>query len=160
MRLSLSKADAQLNSLFTSKLPVKFIKQTPFSLKGVKNIKAWILSICESESKFLDQIHYNFLSDNQLLKINQQYLNHDTYTDIITFDYCEENNISGEIYISIDRVKENAQQNKQSFHDELLRVLAHGVLHLCGYKDKNTTDQKLMRQKEDFYIEMFHVKHS
>jgi len=105
-----------------------------------------------AEKKTLEEISYVFCSDNYLLKINQNHLNHDTYTDIITFDYSEGNLISSEIYISIDRVKENAKTHSAAILDELHRVIIHGVLHLCGYKDKTTKEAEAMRRKEDLYL--------
>ena len=93
-----------------------------------------------------------------MLKINIEYLNHDTLTDIISFDYTEGDIISGDIFVSIERVKDNAIDFKVTFEEELKRVLAHGVLHYCGYKDKSEQDEKLMREKEEEKMKMFHVK--
>lgn len=99
-----------------------------------------------------------FCDDDYLLEINKQYLDHDTLTDIISFDYCIGDLISGDIFISIDRVKDNAQEYDVSFNNELLRVMSHGILHYCGYKDKTQEDQLLMRAKEQEKINMFHVE--
>lgn len=118
----------------------------------------WLEGIATSESKTIGEISYVFCSDEFLLKINQDYLDHDTFTDIITFDYCEEGLINGEIYISTDRVKENASNFGVSFINELQRVMAHGLLHLCGYGDKTEAEAQLMRDKENEKIGMFHVK--
>lgn len=119
-------------------------------------IKDFILQLFKKEGKKVEAIHYIFCTDEYLLNLNQEYLSHDTYTDIITFFYSENNQpVSSDIYISIERVKENAQKFKTSFKDELLRVIFHGALHLCGYKDKKPTEEKLMREKEDFYINLF-----
>ncbi|WP_213521088.1 rRNA maturation RNase YbeY [Nonlabens sp.] len=118
----------------------------------------WLELVAESESKTIGEISYVFCSDEFLLKINQDYLNHDTFTDIITFDYCEEGLINGEIYISTDRVKENASSFGVSVINELHRVMAHGLLHLCGYGDKSEAEAQLMRDKENEKIGMFHVK--
>lgn len=95
---------------------------------------------------------YTFLSDEELLSINQTHLNHDTYTDIITFDYSEKNRVSAEIFISIDRVKDNAETQKVSALRELQRVMVHGLLHCCGYKDKLKSEKELMRAQEDHYL--------
>ena len=97
----------------------------------------------------LGNLNYSFTSDESLLKINMEYLKHNTYTDIITFNYNEGKKISGDIFISIDRVKENAEKFEAPFEEELHRVMIHGVLHLCGYKDKSKTDSELMRKKEN-----------
>jgi probable rRNA maturation factor len=88
-----------------------------------------------------------------LLKINEQYLNHNYYTDIVTFDYVENSVISGDLFISVDRVEENASQLGVSFDEELYRVIFHGILHLCGYNDKTIAEKEMMREKEDFYLE-------
>lgn len=108
-----------------------------------------------NEGKSTGDITVIFCSDEYLLEINREHLDHDYYTDIITFDYCFQNLISGDLFISIDRVKENAAEFKTTFLNELSRVIFHGVLHLCGYKDKLYEDEKLMRQKEQFYLNRF-----
>lgn len=104
------------------------------------------------ECKEIGEISIILLSDEELLKINIDYLQHDYYTDIITFDYSEGCKISGELYISVDRVKENAQKYGYRFEEELKRVIIHGILHLCGYKDKSKKEQHEMRKKEDYYL--------
>lgn len=109
----------------------------------------WLSEVTRLENKKLGDVTLIFCSDEYLLTINQTYLDHDYYTDIITFDYTEGDFVSGDLYISIDRVSENAGINDVSFVNELNRVVVHGVLHLCGYKDKSVEDEKLMRQKED-----------
>ena len=98
---------------------------------------------------------FNFCSDESLSKINKEFLNHDTLTDVITFDYSTLNEISGEIFISIDRVRENASEFQQSFEQELKRVMIHGLLHLCGYSDKTAEDKVLMSDKENYYLDSF-----
>lgn len=110
---------------------------------------SWINKVVESENKILGELSYVFCSDEYLLDMNREHLNHDYYTDIITFDYCFENIVSGDLFISLDRVEENAKEFSITFQDELDRVCVHGVLHLCGYKDKSEADEILMRQKED-----------
>lgn len=120
-----------------------------FSLEKETKVKNWIKKVLKQEDKTTGNISYVFCTDNYLLNINRQFLQHDFYTDIITFDYSENNKIEGEIFISIDRVKENASTFKQPFQKELLRTIIHGVLHLYGYKDKNPKDKKRMREKED-----------
>ncbi len=128
------------------------------SLKKKKKVKAFIeLQLFRAEKIKLIELRYIFCSDDYLLKINKQFLNHDDYTDIITFDLSDDskNGIIGEVYISLDRVKENAVLLSNSFTDEVLRVVFHGALHLCGYQDKKDTDCKLMREKENFYIHLY-----
>ena len=120
-----------------------------FNLKRKPGLKSWIKTIIEKEKHVLGTLNYSFMSDESLLKINMEYLKHNTYTDIITFNYNENEKISGDIFISVDRVKENAEKFKTDFEEELHRVIIHGVLHLCGYKDKTKTDSDLMRKKEN-----------
>lgn len=120
-----------------------------FSLHGETKVKNWIKKIVKQEGKTVGNISYFFCTDKYILKINLQFLNHDFYTDIITFDYSEKKKIEGEIFINIERVKENAGAFKQAFQTELMRTVIHGILHLCGYKDKTPADKKRMRIKED-----------
>lgn len=117
-----------------------------------ENITSWIEYIITHEGKKLGDINYIFCDDEYLLKINQDYLQHDYYTDIITFDYVKGKKISGDIFVSVTRVSENAPLLSKSFDEELHRVIAHGALHLCGYKDKTEAEVKEMRNKEDFYL--------
>lgn len=131
---------------------------TDFQLENESKYEDWIDSIIESEDKEPGEINYIFCDDDYLLEINKQYLDHDTLTDIISFDYCIGDLISGDIFISIDRVKDNAQEYDVSFNNELLRVMSHGILHYCGYKDKTQEEQLLMRTKEQEKINMFHVE--
>jgi len=128
--------------------------QFKFSTKT--KLKLHVEHIFKMEQISLDHLEYVFCSDEFLLNINQSFLNHDTLTDIITFPLQEKNQpVVGEIYISIDRVKENARLFETNFQTELIRVVSHGALHLCGYKDKTKAQQTLMRSKEDFYINNF-----
>lgn len=119
----------------------------PFTLP--KNIGRWIIDIIVSEDKKAGPITYIFCDDDYLLSINKQYLEHDYFTDIITFDYVKGKIISGDIFVSLPRISENAEEHNDCFDNELLRVLAHGVLHLCGYGDKSPAEQQLMRMKEN-----------
>ncbi|PIZ06710.1 MAG: rRNA maturation RNase YbeY [Flavobacteriales bacterium CG_4_10_14_0_8_um_filter_32_5] len=123
-----------------------------FRLKNIKKIKSWIEKSIALERGIVGDLNYIFCSDTYLHKINLEYLKHDTLTDIITFDYSEKKQISGDIFISIDRIKENAPKFNQSTDIELNRVLIHGVLHLLGYKDKTPKEKETMRAKEDFYL--------
>lgn len=115
-------------------------------------ISNWLSNVALSENKNIETISVIFCSDDYLLSVNKEYLNHDYYTDIITFDYSVDTEISGDLFISIDRVKENATEFNVPFLNELHRVLVHGVLHLCGYGDKSPDEETLMRSKEDFYL--------
>ncbi|TAH25872.1 MAG: rRNA maturation RNase YbeY [Cytophagales bacterium] len=124
--------------------------------KGAK--KLWLKNLLQLHGITKSNINYIFCSDEYLIKINQQYLDHDTYTDIITFDLRENlvfNQISGEIYISIERVKENSEKQNTEFELELLRVMSHGILHLLGYKDKTNAEKQTMRKEEDKAIQLF-----
>ena len=117
--------------------------------------KQWVKGIILEENKKEGDIVFVFCNDEYLLEKNIQFLNHDTYTDVITFDYCSDSIINGDILISTERVKENAKTLEVEFLTELNRVMVHGLLHLLGYKDKTGVDAKLMREKEDFYLLMY-----
>lgn len=123
-----------------------------FDLKEVQKVEEWIAETIGQEEKLLGEIAYVFCSDDYLLSLNKEYLNHDTLTDIITFNYCEGNQIHGDIFISIERVKENAVIYNTTFEKELHRVMIHGILHLLGYNDKTAKEKELMRTKENFYL--------
>lgn len=118
----------------------------------------WIDRIIQSEGFVAGQIDYIFCKDEYLLQLNQEYLNHDTLTDIITFDYTDAKTISGDIFISTDRVEDNAKEFQVDVLNELRRVMSHGILHLAGYGDKSDDEAKLMREKEEEKIKMFHVE--
>lgn len=137
---------------------VIFNYETDFQLENESDYEQWIDAVIESEGKEPGEINYIFCDDEYLHNINMQYLNHDTLTDIISFDYCIGDLISGDIFVSIERVQDNAKEYEVSFKEELLRVLAHGVLHYCGYKDKTEDEALLMRTKEQEKINMFHVE--
>jgi len=126
-----------------------------FSLKEKLKHKAWLNEVAKQEGKKILELSYVFCSDDYLLQINQEYLNHDTLTDIVTFDNSEDpKKIEGDIFISIDRVKENGEKLGTS-ETELERVMVHGLLHLLGYKDKKKEDKAAMTEKEDFYIKQY-----
>ena len=137
---------------------ISFNYETDFSLDNETDFSNWLSEVISSELKTEGEINYIFCDDNYLVKINQQFLDHDTLTDIISFDYSIGNELHGDVFISVERVIENAQDFKVTFEEELRRVIVHGILHYCGYKDKNEEDEKLMRQKEEEKIKMFHVK--
>jgi probable rRNA maturation factor len=120
-----------------------------------KDLKEAVKNLALSEGKVLKDLSLVFTDDDYLLEVNKQYLNHDYFTDVITFDYSSFPEVSGDVMISLDRVKDNAQSLNQSFELEFYRVVFHGVLHLCGYKDKSEADVMVMRAKEDFYINRF-----
>lgn len=119
------------------------------------DVNKWLENIIMSEEKKVGGITYVFCDDDYLLKINQDYLKHDYYTDIITFDYVKGKTISADIFVSLPRILENTQLHSKDFKDEFHRVLAHGILHLCGYKDKTQEEIFLMREREDFYLSLF-----
>ncbi|KOF04543.1 rRNA maturation factor [Roseivirga seohaensis subsp. aquiponti] len=133
-----------------------FSEDIDFTLKSEDQIITWLQRIAEAENSSIEEISYVFCSDDYLLKINQEYLDHDYYTDIITFDNRDnpEDPIESDIFISIDRVTENASDQNVSFELELKRVLAHGLLHLIGYNDKTEEEQQLMREKEEAYLSL------
>ncbi len=131
-----------------------FFEQTKFQFKNRRLNNAWLKLVAESEIKKLGQINIIFCSDNYILDINQKFLQHDYFTDIITFDYCEGNVLSGDLFISVDSVKENSVFYKTEFEEELNRVIVHGLLHLIGYDDHCDEDIKVMREKENYYLEI------
>lgn len=137
-------------------MSVKFYNEDVPSPKIKKRIlSGWIKEAVLKEEKNLGDINFIFCSDGYLLDINQKYLNHDYFTDIITFDYVENNIISGDIFISIDRVKENSRLFEVSTEEELRRILIHGVLHLLGYKDKAVQEKKKMTEMEDYFLRLY-----
>ena len=138
---------------------ISFNYETDFELENEAHYEDWISRIIESEGFDEGEINYIFCDDEYLHKINVEYLDHDTLTDIISFDYTVGNLIQGDIFVSIERVKDNANDFNVSFDEELKRVLSHGVLHYCGYKDKSPEDEALMRSKEEEKMQMFHVEH-
>lgn len=130
-----------------------FTEDTNYTLKNKKAIKAWVASAITAEGYVLQELNFILCSDPYLLQINQDYLQHDTYTDVITFDNSDTpQTIVGDIFISIDRIKENALTYQHPVAEELCRVIIHGTLHLLGYKDKTKAAKKLMTEKEDLYL--------
>ncbi|NOQ26011.1 MAG: rRNA maturation RNase YbeY [Bacteroidales bacterium] len=137
-------------------MPTKFFtEEIKFQLKERIRIKNWINESITAEKSELGIINFIFTSDNYLLEINKQYLSHNYFTDIITFNYCEENTINGDIYISITTVKNNSRHFNVTFIEELHRVMIHGILHLIGYEDKTDEEKVKMREKENLYLERF-----
>ena len=138
---------------------INFNYETDFELHNETDVSSWLTKVILTENKTEGEINYIFCDDEYLLQINQQYLNHDTLTDVISFDYSLGNELSGDIFISIERVQDNANDYKTTFDDELKRVMVHGVLHYCGFKDKTEQDESSMRIKEEEKLKMFHVEH-
>lgn len=126
-----------------------------FKLHQKLKFKQWIKQVTEKEKHLVGNINYIFCTDDELLDINIKHLNHNTYTDIITFDYTENKKINSDIFISVERVLENSQKFNVDFDAELKRVMIHGILHLCGYKDKTKLEAELMRKKENAAIKLF-----
>jgi rRNA maturation RNase YbeY len=131
---------------------ISFNYEIDFKLENSEEIKSWISKVILEENCSEGDINYIFCGDEYLHKINVEFLNHDTLTDIISFDYSVGKELRGDIYISVDRVTENASDYGTKFIDELDRVIIHGILHYCGYKDKSIEEEKLMRTKEDYYL--------
>lgn len=131
--------------------------ETDFLLNDTDRLSSWINNVIDKEGFTCGEINYIFCNDNYLHKLNVQFLDHDTLTDIISFDYTMGNLISGDIYISITRVAENAQLFQTTFENELFRVMIHGILHYCGYKDKSTSEKTEMRAKEDEHLKALTV---
>jgi probable rRNA maturation factor len=135
-----------------------FLEDVKYTLKNKTVIRNWINETIIAEGFQLEELTFILCSDEYLLAINQQYLNHDTYTDVITFDNSEAPEIiQGDIFISIERIQENAKEFKSTVHHELCRVIIHGTLHLLGYKDKGKAAKTLMTQKEDQYLALFNA---
>ena len=131
---------------------IEFHNEIEFVLQNQGELQRWIKKVITSENKEIGEINYIFCSDEYLMERNMKYLNHDTLTDIITFNYCKGKIITSDIMISIDRVKENSIIFDNSFSEELHRVMVHGILHLIGYDDKTEKEKNLMREKENFYL--------
>ena len=137
---------------------IDFNYENEFTLDNELMYSEWLSKVIESENKKEGEITYIFCDDDYLHNINVAYLNHDTLTDIISFDYSVGNELNGDIFISIERVHDNALDFKVPFTEELKRVMVHGILHYCGYKDKTDKDELVMRKKEDEKIKLFHVE--
>lgn len=133
---------------------IQFFIETEFTLSSEQELQHWLIDVLQSEAKELGYLNFILLSDDALLEMNKNYLDHDYYTDVITFDLSNSDIISGEIYISIDRVIDNANELNKEVDDELHRVMVHGLLHLVGYDDKSPEDKELMTSKEDNYLHL------
>ena len=137
---------------------INFYSENEFQLENTSSYENWVKRVISSEAKHTGEISFIFCDDEYLLEINQKYLDHDTYTDIISFDASVGTILNGDIFISTQRVEENAGTYNVAFPEELKRVIIHGVLHLCGYKDKTREEEQIMREKEEEKIKMFHVE--
>lgn len=133
---------------------IEFHSEGEFILENQVKIKHWFEATAKAEEKHIGALNYIFCDDEYLIKINVEFLQHDTYTDIITFDYSVGDELISDIYISTERVAENAKEFGETFDGELNRVLIHGLLHLCGYKDKTEEETSLMRNKENYYLSL------
>lgn len=134
-----------------------FSEEISFKPKNVAKLKAWLKEVAAEEGYQIGTLNYVFCNDEYILQANKQYLQHDYYTDIITFDYTNKQKISGDLIVSIDTVSSNAEMFGVDANHELSRVVVHGVLHLCGYKDKQPEEEVLMREKENYYLNKFNV---
>ena len=142
--------------MINNKAPVKFHQLRPFHLPEKRRLKIFLRDLMNNEKKDFDSLDYIFCDDAFLLKINQDFLHHNDLTDIITFDLAEKHQYTkGEVYISVERVRDNASDLKVAFQEELHRVIFHGALHLCGYTDKTGQTRKQKREKEDFYLSSY-----
>lgn len=138
---------------------IEYHYETDFDLKNEQNYTDWITRIIKGEDASLNKIDFIFCTDIYLLELNKKYLKHDAFTDIITFDYSKQHYLSGDVFISIERVRDNAKGLNIVFNEELLRVMSHGVLHLLGFNDKSEAEVITMRAKEEEKIKLFHVEH-
>ena len=132
---------------------ISFHSEIPFEIPNIEAASSWLSSIISQEDHNEGEVSIVFCDDEFLHKLNVKFLDHDTLTDVISFDYSIGKEIHGEIFISVERVKENAIEFHQPFDTELARVMAHGILHYCGYKDKSSSDAAMMRSKEEFYLQ-------
>ena len=135
-------------------MPIKFFNEdTSYQIKNKRKLIKWIDNSIQKEKSLLGDINFIFTSDNYLLNINKEYLSHNYYTDIVTFNYCQNKTINGDIFISIETVKNNSKRFSVTLIEELHRVIIHGVLHLIGYDDQNNEEKALMREKENYYLD-------
>ncbi|MEY8020386.1 rRNA maturation RNase YbeY [Muriicola sp. SD30] len=137
---------------------VEYVYNTKYSIKDEDKYTEWFKKVIASESKYAGDLVYILTDDSEILKVNQDYLGHDYFTDIITFEYNKDNEVSGDIFISLDQIKENAENYSVTFEEELRRVMVHGILHLLGYDDKTDKDREKMRELENQKMKMFHVE--
>ena len=139
---------------------IDFVYNTDFRLANKEIFSRWLISVANDEGFLIDTLVFLFVDDKEILEMNKKFLKHDYYTDVITFGELEDKKISGNIAISVERVLDNSKMYGVEFEDELKRVMVHGLLHIIGYNDKASSDKKVMCQKENKAIKMFHVKHA
>jgi len=139
---------------------ISFFFKTDFELHQKRQIKIWLREIAMRENKRIQDLNIVFYDDEQLSILNRKFLNHDTLTDVLTFDYSKKNILEGDICISIERVKENAEYYNCTFEEELQRVMVHGILHLCGYKDKKNEEKIIMKKKEEEALQLFKIEYN
>jgi rRNA maturation RNase YbeY len=132
---------------------ITFQNTSKFKVKDLRKKKLWLNSISNNEGKKIESLSVLFVDDEEILKYNKKYLQHESYTDVITFDSSEDKKIAGDIIISLERVNDNAKFYQVSYNYELQRVMAHGLLHLLGYNDKNKEEKKIIRKKENYYLD-------
>ena len=132
---------------------ITFQNTSKFKVKDLRKKKLWLNSISNNEGKKIESLSFLFVDDEEMLKYNKKYLQHESYTDVITFDSSVDKRIAGDIIISLERVKDNAKFYQVSYNYELQRVMAHGLLHLLGYNDKNKEEKKIIRKKENYYLD-------
>jgi len=132
---------------------ITFQNTSKFKVKDLRKKKLWLNSISNNEGKKIESLSFLFVDDEEMLKYNKKYLQHESYTDVITFDSSEDKKITGDIIISLERVNDNAKFYQVSYNYELQRVMAHGLLHLLGYNDKNKEEKKIIRKKENYYLD-------
>ena len=132
---------------------ITFQNTSKFKVKDLRKKKLWLNSISNNEGKKIESLSFLFVDDEEMLKYNKKYLQHESYTDVITFDRSEDKKITGDIIISLERVNDNAKFYQVSYNYELQRVMAHGLLHLLGYNDKNKEEKKIIRKKENYYLD-------
>jgi len=137
---------------------IEFIYETDFRISNKNKYTDWLQKLIVSEVRVPGNLCFVLSTDDKVLEINERYLNHSDYTDIITFDYCQGKELHGDIFISMERIKENAEKYNVEMEEELRRVMAHGLLHLIGYSDKSKEEKEEMRRKEDEKLKMFHVE--
>ena len=137
---------------------VEYVYNTKYSIADEDKYTEWFKKVISSESKQLGDLVYILTDDNEILRVNRDYLGHDYYTDIITFEYNKNDEVSGDIFISLDRIRENSESYHVTFEEELQRVMVHGILHLLGYDDMTDKDQEKMRELENQKMKMFHVE--
>ena len=133
---------------------ITFQNTSKFKVKDLRKKKLWLNSISNNEGKKIESLSFLFVDDEEMLKYNKKYLQHESYTDVITFDSSEDKKIAGDIIISLERVNDNAKFYQVSYNYELQRVMAHGLLHLLGYNDKNKEEKKIIRKKENYYLKV------